>query len=213
MIKLFGILTEGVYDPGIFKAVFTAGGPGSGKSYTASTLFGMPEKIPTVSFSIAESEIRLIGTKSMQGDYASWNYFQSIKDENNQEFVENFQKKYGSHRVVADPMEAGYVGVYLYAKAVESVGSTDIIEVREALKGMTFHAPEGVVGIDPENNHLSKIIRIGQILPDGQFKIVSSSEQAIKAQPYPDYKTKEQWNTFLENLYNGWGKSWANPGI
>jgi len=49
MIKLIDILCEGVYDPGIFKAVFTAGGPGSGKSYTASTLFGMPEKIPTVS--------------------------------------------------------------------------------------------------------------------------------------------------------------------
>lgn len=43
------ILTEGVYDPGIFKAVFTAGGPGSGKSYAASSLFGMPEKMPFVS--------------------------------------------------------------------------------------------------------------------------------------------------------------------
>jgi len=49
MIKLLDILTEGVYDPGIFKAVFTAGGPGSGKSYTASKLFGMPEKMPYVS--------------------------------------------------------------------------------------------------------------------------------------------------------------------
>ena len=26
-------LSEGVYDPGIFKAFFMAGGPGSGKSY------------------------------------------------------------------------------------------------------------------------------------------------------------------------------------
>jgi len=49
MIKLTDILNEGVYDPGIFKAVFTAGGPGSGKSYAASTLFGMPEKMPFVS--------------------------------------------------------------------------------------------------------------------------------------------------------------------
>tara|TARA_R110002020_G_scaffold82359_8_gene203891 strand:- start:9099 stop:9803 length:705 start_codon:yes stop_codon:yes gene_type:complete len=49
MIKLADILNEGVYDPGIFKAVFTAGGPGSGKSYAASTLFGMPEKMPFVS--------------------------------------------------------------------------------------------------------------------------------------------------------------------
>ena len=49
MIKLQDILSEGVYDPGIFKAVFTAGGPGSGKSYAASSLFGMPEKMPFVS--------------------------------------------------------------------------------------------------------------------------------------------------------------------
>jgi len=49
MIKLKDILNEGVYDPGIFKAVFTAGGPGSGKSFAASALFGMPAKMPFVS--------------------------------------------------------------------------------------------------------------------------------------------------------------------
>jgi predicted kinase len=39
------LLNEGVNDPGIFKAVFLAGGPGSGKSYVASQLFGIPEKV------------------------------------------------------------------------------------------------------------------------------------------------------------------------
>ena len=39
------ILEEGARDPGIFKAIFLAGGPGSGKSYVASKLFGIPEKI------------------------------------------------------------------------------------------------------------------------------------------------------------------------
>jgi hypothetical protein len=34
------LLTEGIYDPGILKAVFMAGGPGSGKSYTAGAVFG-----------------------------------------------------------------------------------------------------------------------------------------------------------------------------
>ena len=33
---------NGVYDPNIFKAVFLAGGPGSGKSYTAKGLFSIP---------------------------------------------------------------------------------------------------------------------------------------------------------------------------
>ncbi len=37
------LLKEGVYDPGILKAVFLAGGPGSGKSYTAKSIFGVPQ--------------------------------------------------------------------------------------------------------------------------------------------------------------------------
>ena len=45
MIRLMDLLNEGVNDPGIFKAVFLAGGPGSGKSYVASQLFGIPEKV------------------------------------------------------------------------------------------------------------------------------------------------------------------------
>ena len=32
-------LQEGVYDPGIFKAYFLAGGPGSGKSFVTSNAF------------------------------------------------------------------------------------------------------------------------------------------------------------------------------
>ena len=45
MIKLKDLLTEGVYDPGVLKAVFLAGGPGSGKSFVAMGLFGIPETI------------------------------------------------------------------------------------------------------------------------------------------------------------------------
>ena len=33
------LLQEGVYDPGIFKAFFMAGGPGSGKTFIASSAF------------------------------------------------------------------------------------------------------------------------------------------------------------------------------
>ena len=52
MIKLIDLLNEGVNDPGIFKAVFLAGGPGSGKSHVASQLFGIPEKINTSTYGL-----------------------------------------------------------------------------------------------------------------------------------------------------------------
>lgn len=35
------MITEGVEDPGILKCIFLAGGPGSGKSYTANEIFGV----------------------------------------------------------------------------------------------------------------------------------------------------------------------------
>jgi predicted kinase len=49
--KLFAeIITEGVDDPGILKCIFLAGGPGSGKSYTAKEIFGVGKgDIETVS--------------------------------------------------------------------------------------------------------------------------------------------------------------------
>ena len=45
MLKLMDLLNEGVNDKGVLKAVFMAGGPGSGKSYVARELFGIPKSI------------------------------------------------------------------------------------------------------------------------------------------------------------------------
>lgn len=41
-----------------------------------------------------------------------------------------------------DPIEAGYDAVYLWAKAVEKAGSTDVDKVKEAAGGIEFSAPE-----------------------------------------------------------------------
>ena len=45
MLKLMDLLNEGVNDKGVLKAVFMAGGPGSGKSYVAGQIFGIPKEI------------------------------------------------------------------------------------------------------------------------------------------------------------------------
>ena len=55
------ILNEGVYDPGIFKCVFLAGGPGSGKSRVANELFGIGKGLSQVTHS---------GLKSVNSDPA-----------------------------------------------------------------------------------------------------------------------------------------------
>ena len=57
MIKLKDLLFEGVNDPGIFKAVFLAGGPGSGKTYVVKQLFGIPDR-----FNISMTGMKMVNS-------------------------------------------------------------------------------------------------------------------------------------------------------
>ncbi|MGH8659923.1 MAG: urea ABC transporter substrate-binding protein, partial [Gammaproteobacteria bacterium] len=171
-----------------------------------------PKEIPTMSFSIAEDELRILGAAEMAGDYATWNYFQSIVGDTNAAFVKSFKSKYGQQRVTDDPMEAGYFGVHLWAQAVRDVGSANVHAVRQAIKNQSFNAPEGIVYIDAENQHTWKTVRIGKIRVDGQFEIVWTSDKPVRPVPYPIFRPRSEWQTFLQHLYEGWGGHWANPG-
>jgi len=170
------------------------------------------DKIPTMSFSIAEDELRTMNPKDLAGDYAAWNYFQTVDTKDNAEFVKRFKAKYGQERVTDDPIEAGYFGVYLWTQAVRKAESPDPPAVRKVLAQQSFDAPEGLVYIEADNQHTWKSVYIGKIRGDGQFDVVWNSGKPIRPVPYPEYRTKEEWNKFLDDLYNGWNKSWANPG-
>jgi urea transport system substrate-binding protein len=140
--------------------------------------------ITTMSVSIAEEEINAIGGDILAGHYAVWNYFQTTDTPENKVFVENFKAKYGADRVTADPIEAGYFGVYLWKAAVEKAGSFEIAKVKEAAPGIEFAAPGGKVVIDGENQHVFKTVRIGEVQADGQFKEVWNSGEPVKPDPY-----------------------------
>ncbi|MBD2387012.1 urea ABC transporter substrate-binding protein [Cylindrospermum sp. FACHB-282] len=170
------------------------------------------DKIPTISFSIAEEELSYLPKQDVVGDYAVWNYFQSIDDGTNHKFIKNFKKKYGENRVTSDPIEAGYFGVYLWAQAVEDAATDEVNSIRQYIKDQSFKAPEGVVYIDSSNQHTWKTVRVGKIKTDGQFEIVWNSDKPIRPVPYPLSRSKADWDKFLTVLYQGWNKNWANPG-
>ncbi|MHB0977059.1 MAG: urea ABC transporter substrate-binding protein [Candidatus Aquicultorales bacterium] len=140
--------------------------------------------LPVLSVSIAEEEVRGIGAENIAGHLAAWNYFQTTKTPENEKFVENYKKAYGKDRVTDDPIEAAYFQVYLWAKAVEKAGSTEVDKVREAAKGIEFKAPEGTVKIEGENQHTWKTVRIGEITSDGQFKELWSTPEPVRPDPY-----------------------------
>jgi len=142
------------------------------------------QDLTTLSVSIAEEEIRGIGADVLEGHLAAWNYYQTTDTPENKAFVEAYKAKYGEDRVTADPIEAGYIAVYLWAAAVEKAGTTDVDAVREAAKGIEWSAPEGKVTIDGDNQHIYKTVRIGEVQADGMFKELWATDGPVKPDPY-----------------------------
>lgn len=140
--------------------------------------------IPVMSFSIAEEEANIIGAKTLAGHLVAWNYYETTDTEQNEQFVSDYKSAYGSDRYTGDPIEAGYIAVYMWAAACEKAGSFDVEEVRMAAKGLTFTAPEGTVTIDGANQHLYKQVRIGRINEKGLIDEIWATPGAIKPDPY-----------------------------
>jgi urea transport system substrate-binding protein len=142
------------------------------------------QDITTCSVSVAEEEVRGIGAANMKGHLVSWNYYQTTDTPENKEFVKKYKAKYGQDRVTDDPIEAAYIQVYLWAEAVKKAGSTDVEKVKEAAKGLEFKAPEGLVKIEGENQHLWKAVRIGEVTEDGLIKEIWSTGKTVRPDPY-----------------------------
>jgi urea transport system substrate-binding protein len=168
-----------------------------------------PEKIPTLSFSIAEEEFRQLDASEFTGNYAAWNYFQSINSKENSAFIDSYRKKYGPQRVVTDPMESAYFGVQLWAQAVAEVGTTDVRQIRQSMLRQRMTAPSGNVRIDSATQHTFKTPRIGRLQADGQFEIVWTATKPEPPMPYAPSRTAESWRAFLNDLYLSWGNRWA----
>ena len=149
------------------------------------------EHCPIMAFSVAEDELRAMDVQPLVGHLAAWNYFQSIKSDENKAFVKAF-KEYcaannlpgGMDRVTDDPIEAAYFGVKAWAMACEKAGTTDVDAVREAIYGMEFDAPGGAKKFHESNQHTYKPVYVGEILKNGQFKIVYQSDGLVEPDSY-----------------------------
>jgi urea transport system substrate-binding protein len=152
--------------------------------------------VPVVAFSVGEEELRGVDTKPLVGHLAAWNYFMSIKNPTNAEFIKKWSayakaKNIAGHKdkpLTNDPMEATYIGINMWAQAVKKAGSTDTDKVIAAMAGQTFKAPGGFTStMDPKNHHLHKPVFIGEVKADGQFKVVWKTPGPVKAQPWSPY--------------------------
>lgn len=165
----------------IFNTINGSSNVGFIKAYTDAGLTAA--KTPIISVSIAEEEAPNMGAP-VTGQYAAWNYFESVKSAANTKFIADWKKYPGSSGVTSDPMEAAYDSLYLYKAMVEKAGSFDVDKINAVSDGVSFDAPEGTVVVDGKNHHITKTGLIGQINADNQFDIVWKSDAPIKPDPY-----------------------------
>ena len=170
-----------------------------------------PERVPVIAFGIAEDELRSLPLKDMVGDYAAWNYLQSIDRPENREFIRRFQARYGTDRVTSDVIVASYNSVHLWAQAVKEGLSDRTAEVRKFLLHQSLNAPEGIISIDQETQHTWRPVYLGRIRADGQFDIVWKLDKPVRPVPYPAWRTRREWDQYVEALYTSWGENWFNP--
>lgn len=143
-----------------------------------------PQEMPVVSVSIAEEEVGGIGVQNIEGQLTAWDYYQTIDSPVNNAFVAAYKEKFGADKPTSDPMEAAYVSVYLWKNTVEKAESFAVADVQEAAGGVEFDAPEGLVQIDGDNNHITKTARIGEIRNDGLIYTVWESPGPIEPDPF-----------------------------
>ena len=141
-------------------------------------------QLPVMSFSIAEQEAEAMGPSLVNGSFAAWNYFQSLSNPANKKFIAAYKAKFGSNAVLDDPMVHGYIDVLIWAAAVKKAGSFDPNAVRKAATQLGWMAsPLGQVKF-AENQSLYQTAYVGQLQPDGQFKVLWQSKGPVHPDPY-----------------------------
>jgi urea transport system substrate-binding protein len=146
------------------------------------------EDIPVVAFSVGEEELSGIDTKPLVGHLAAWNYFMSVDDPANDDFIAAWHAFVKDpERVTNDPMEAHHIGFNLWVKAVEKAGSTDTDKVAEAIIGLETPNLTGGKAVMLKNHHITKPVLIGEIQEDGQFVVVWQTDDAVPGDAWSDY--------------------------
>lgn len=177
--------TNGVYDPGILKAVFLAGGPGSGKSYAASDLFGFGR-----GHGVHLSSP--LGLKLVNGDPA----------------FELFLRRQG-----VDPAELASLSPERFRELTEGPNSPrgQAKRVRDASLRLWLKGRLGLV-LDGTGDDYPKIARQRQELQELGYDTfmlfvntsleVAQQRNAARARRLPEHLVREIWQAVQDNLGN-----------
>lgn len=141
-------------------------------------------EVPIASCTLSEPELVSIGGDAAIGHLTSSVYLQTVDTPENQCFVANFRRKFGSIAVTSADAEASYLAVHLLARAVRNAADTSVESVRSEVGCLSFTAPQGQVRVDPTNNHCYLTPRIGRSVEGARFDVIRTAQKPVRPDPY-----------------------------
>ncbi|MCP1306351.1 transporter substrate-binding protein [Paenibacillus tyrfis] len=173
--------------------------------YRAYRRMGLnPDHLPIFSPITKETEIAAMGADYGAGHYGSASYFQSLQNEHNLHFVSAFHERFGAQQVISSVMFNTYLGTKMILDSIHETGSLDYRDVFYHLSDKKLETACGTVLVEGDHHHLSRPVKIGRAMPDGQFEMVWDSQRNIAPKPFKE-KSREP-GQLNEIILESWGR-------
>lgn len=152
-----------------------------------------PSTTPVASHMSSETEIACMGADLAEGLITCAGYFQSLPTAENSRVVALQRARFGDSGGTNVCWEAAYFQMHLLVKAISKAGSEDPTLLAQVLPGLEFDAPQGRIRIDEQNNHTYLHPRIGRCNSGGQFDVMASATDLVRADPFVVAHTSPLW--------------------
>jgi branched-chain amino acid transport system substrate-binding protein len=114
----------------------------------------------------------------LEGMVASFNYFEELDNQRNEEFVNAFYEMFPDATYINQHAYCHWLGYQFYFNAVEQAGTTEDAEVNKALESgdISIEAPEGTISMIPEIHHVNHANHLAEVQDDHSLEFVGSTE-------------------------------------
>ncbi len=175
---------------------------------TLDILVPRDSRIPNLLLHTGYEELREIGWETLATGYVMSFYDAESETKTNSAFKALFAREYGDAREPDSQFYLAYSSVMVWAAAVKKAKTADADAVLKVLPGVMLDLPSGPERISHKSLHPMLRPLILQVNEQGQFRPLWSAPQPIEPVSTYPFKSKENWEKFLRELYRNWAGSW-----
>jgi urea transport system substrate-binding protein len=137
--------------------------------------FGLQDEIIVANTIFNEEDSPAFPPEVRDGLMTVATYFTTLQTPENKVFMDELQKRFGKDVIMTNFGEAYYDMVHMWAKAVETAGTTESDAVIKALEAQgPFKGPQGRVTIDPKTHTYIMNTYLGRVNADGTIAVIKS---------------------------------------